>query len=1294
MRIDKYPKRPGGVQGDEEIVIVWGSVGDPGDPDYVQGFTWKATLDEVLALFQETDPVFSSSASFGIDSTDINNWNNAYGWGNHADAGYLTSESDPVFTTWISTTPPAYPGDIPTNTSDLDNDSGFITINDIPSETDPDFNAWLSATPPAYPGDIPTALSDLSEDTTHRTVTDTEKFTWNAKLSSETDPLSLHLDQTVPQTLINGSPTVQGIIFNQTTAETNAPGKLWWNAAAKTLSIGLIDGGSFELGQELADNYTFSTGTPHEGDIVSIVTGAGNQDYVALTDATNKISAYTCIGMITSVFNTNKVRVTKIGKIHDVNTNSFTEGDILYVDPANPGKIINTIPTSPNYSISVGVVSVKSSTVGVVDCHISIIPRLQDLSDINGTALTQDGQFAVWNNTTKLFDFTSKVSDFATSSHNHIHNNLDSIEGGDTSHRYHSDQQINKTNDVEFNTIKSTVLATTEVDRGTDSKMGTGIPDIEKKKFKIITSYNSGTNQITVSVAFVGAYTSFTYYINNKRFTVTASNIAAYTQTATAAERGWFFYINQNTASADTPVMVLTQTPWGISDPDVLLWSQSWDDTNKEFLWIGHEKHTYGRDIFNHARNHAQGAVYHSGFLFSQYNGLTNFSGNTDDNFGRAFTQIAGGYFFDEDLKNGIAHSDTAISASLANPETDWDKFVYQFLGFNALATTGTTTTSIVFGSSHTLVTGQAVTVMAGNTTTIRGTTTITTGGTGTTFAVTSVTGLVSGDMIVLGGRIPIYYISAVSGSSYTWRKLSATSFLGVTTSAATWTRSTTTATITATNHGMQTGDKISVTISSDVTSIPLKDYVITRTGVSTFTITCLNAGGASGSMTYYNAYNPTTIASGVAQYNNAVAGLFTTCNGNRYYPMYIAATNFINEPIIAILGQGQSTNATLATALTEAPFQFTNLVGLSGLGIQEIVPIYRLVFHYNTTGSFSNTKIKVVSVTWLDIRVATVSGTIVSGGGTSDHALLTHLDWPNSNHTGTASTIAGFDAGGLPTTYAASSLGVPYFDATVGTGGDYATITLANAASKRVLKQVGNIVETTGDLGTNTFVFGDKNYTITIPAASTGTVKFLNCFLIITGGTDLIAKIELSTVTFSGGAFNSTSTVISNSTIIHNSGLGPYRASISNCVITLSISIYLQFTVNTLITGNYNITNGGYMSNCTYTGTANISQVTMSNCSVLNGTVYCNAGVSVIGSKIKDLTIGTVNAGIVNSNVITGNVVISGTDYNIFTSNQVTGTLTLNSGSEYNIITGNKITGGVINNSGNSTNEINNNIG
>lgn len=67
----------------------------------------------------------------------------------------------------------------------------------------------------------------------------------------------------------------------------------------------------------------------------------------------------------------------------------------------------------------------------------------------------------------------------------------------------------------------------------------------------------------------------------------------------------------------------------------------------------------------------------------------------------------------------------------------------------------------------------------------------------------------------------------------------------------ATWTRVTTTATVTATApHGYVTGQVLTVTVSSDIAAIVLGAVTITVTSPTQFTFTCLNAGATSGSLT------------------------------------------------------------------------------------------------------------------------------------------------------------------------------------------------------------------------------------------------------------------------------------------------------------------------------------------------------------------------------------------------------------------------------------------------------------
>ncbi len=57
--------------------------------------------------------------------------------------------------------------------------------------------------------------------------------------------------------------------------------------------------------------------------------------------------------------------------------------------------------------------------------------------------------------------------------------------------------------------------------------------------------------------------------------------------------------------------------------------------------------------------------------------------------------------------------------------------------------------------------------------------------------------------------------------------------------------------TITKTAHHFITGDSMTVTVSSDVTALPLGTYTVTKLTDNTFTVVGLNAGATSGTCTY-----------------------------------------------------------------------------------------------------------------------------------------------------------------------------------------------------------------------------------------------------------------------------------------------------------------------------------------------------------------------------------------------------------------------------------------------------------
>ena len=87
------------------------------------------------AITSETDPVFSASDAAGINSGNIANWNDAYGWGDHSLVGYLTSETD----TFATVTARGLTGGVAVTSADVQvgdlTVTGSLTYNQAISNT-------------------------------------------------------------------------------------------------------------------------------------------------------------------------------------------------------------------------------------------------------------------------------------------------------------------------------------------------------------------------------------------------------------------------------------------------------------------------------------------------------------------------------------------------------------------------------------------------------------------------------------------------------------------------------------------------------------------------------------------------------------------------------------------------------------------------------------------------------------------------------------------------------------------------------------------------------------------------------------------------------------------------------------------------------------------------------------------------------------------------------------------------------------------------------------------------------
>jgi hypothetical protein len=173
------------------------------------------------------------------------------------------------------------------------------------------------------------------------------------------------------------------------------------------------------------------------------------------------------------------------------------------------------------------------------------------------------------------------------------------------------------------------------------------------------------------------------------------------------------------------------------------------------------------------------------------------------------------------------------------------------------------------------------------------------------------------------------------------------------------WTRSGTTATVTSANHGLLSTYKLGFYDSSDLATIPIANYQVTRIDNNTFTIPVVNSGATSGTLSWTGGYfykqNVYAVVNGIIDYltltlkNQLTNGTGYTVNKLRlYFPQTtqgigagLNADSF-NQVVAAQIAMGTD-------YLTDNPSKVGKVVGsfsesTSDLPMQDGV-------HYSTVG-------------------------------------------------------------------------------------------------------------------------------------------------------------------------------------------------------------------------------------------------------------------------------------------------------------------------------------------------------
>jgi len=196
--------------------------------------------------------------------------------------------------------------------------------------------------------------------------------------------------------------------YNAPVAVGGIPGRLKWNDTEGTLDLGLKGGNvTLQIGQEnvllVKNNDTVAL---TDGQVVYISGASGANLLVKRALANSDITSAATIGMVTEPLAINgQGFITTFGTVRGLNTNSFNEGDVLYLSPTTPGAVTNVKPIAPQHLVTVGYVQKKSGGNGEIFVKVDNGYEIDELHNVlitnpvlAGSLLIYNATLGVWEN--------------------------------------------------------------------------------------------------------------------------------------------------------------------------------------------------------------------------------------------------------------------------------------------------------------------------------------------------------------------------------------------------------------------------------------------------------------------------------------------------------------------------------------------------------------------------------------------------------------------------------------------------------------------------------------------------------------------------------------------------------------------------------------------------------------------------------------------------------------------------------------------------------------------------------
>jgi hypothetical protein len=229
------------------------------------------------------------------------------------------------------------------------------------------------------------------------------------------------------------------------TAPTDIPttvGSMVWNDADGTLDLKLKGGNvTLQVGQEQVlrvVNKTSTNVTLSEANYQAVrVTGSqGQRLKVDLAQATNDTLSAETIGLVTETINNNEEGfITTSGLVRGINTTgslqseTWVDGDIVYLSPTTAGNLTNIKPIAPNHLIIIGYVVSAHITQGTIFVKVDNGYELDELHNVlingslaNNDVIQYDSATLLWKNRpfstaiSSEFVFVNQKADLPTAS--------------------------------------------------------------------------------------------------------------------------------------------------------------------------------------------------------------------------------------------------------------------------------------------------------------------------------------------------------------------------------------------------------------------------------------------------------------------------------------------------------------------------------------------------------------------------------------------------------------------------------------------------------------------------------------------------------------------------------------------------------------------------------------------------------------------------------------------------------------------------------------------------------------